>query len=188
MTMNSESMAREKLLHTVATLLEVLFEPTAVPIIASLKPAMMRPGGARVIGTSYELDAPAATQIMQQLLALRGVQADALLTALAHADIQARAAAMTAATPPVVSSLYAATASATIVGPDLATHRGATAASVDSLHDALHRVHLAVDQFFTLTQARRIDTLLHSWLRQPNELDTMPVQKFVAQFVRNAPP
>jgi hypothetical protein len=186
--MNSDSMAREKLLHTVATLLEVLFEPTAVPIIASLKPAMMRPGGARVIGTSYELDAPAATQIMQQLLALRGVKADALLTALAQADMQARAAAITAALPLVVSSLYAAAASANTVSADLATQGESAVASVDSFHGALHRVHLAVDQFFTLTQARRIDTLLHSWLQQPTELDTMPVQKFVAQFVRNSPP
>jgi hypothetical protein len=183
--MNAETiaLARQNLLHTVAAVLEALFAPTAVPIISDLKPAMMLPGGARVLGTSYELAVPAAAQTMQQLLALRGGSADRLLAALAQADMAARAAIITGAAPASVSSLYAecATVQRTAVTPDLV-------AGADAYYDSLHRLHLAVEQLFTLTQSRRIDTLLHSWLQQPGELDAMPVQKFVAQFVRNAPP
>jgi hypothetical protein len=35
---------------------------------------------------------------------------------------------------------------------------------------------------------RRIDALLYDWGQLPQQMDAMPVQKFIAQFVRNAPP
>jgi hypothetical protein len=178
MTMNAEetALARQRLLVIVAMMLETLYEETAVQVLATLRPADMRPGGARVPGTSYELPAATATRAMQQLLALRGGRADALLAALAAADIEARMASLSGRTPPELGSLYAHCTA------DIA------ATGSDTLVGALQRLYRAAEQIFTLTHMRRIDEQFHKWSADPASIDRTPVQQFVARFIRNAPP
>lgn len=170
------SVPRQRLLVIIAMMLEALYERTAVQVLATLKPQDMRSGGARVPGTSYELPAPAATRAMQGLLALGGGRADALLAALAEADIAARFAVLTGKLPPQMASLYVHCT------PDTA------GAGSESLPDALRRLYLAAERIFTLTHMRRIDQQCFAWSERPELLDDMPVQQFVARFVRNAPP
>jgi hypothetical protein len=167
--------ARQRLLVVTGMLLEALYESTAEPVLATLKPADMRPGGARVPGTSYELEAAEATRVMRELLALRGGQADTLLAALAEADIAARLAVLTGTEPPRLAALY-----------PYCTAR--TAAEGSESHEAaLKRLYVAASRIFTLTQMRRIDALCFQWKEQPELLDATPVQQFVARWVRNTP-
>jgi hypothetical protein len=58
----------------------------------------------------------------------------------------------------------------------------------DSLRAALLRLYVVCEKMFTLTHMRRIDEMLYEWGQSPEKMDGMPVQKFIAQFVRNAPP
>ena len=167
--------ARGRLLVVTAMMLEALHEPSAEAVLSMLKPADMRPGGARVPGTSYELDAPLATQVMQALLARRNGHADALLAALAEADIAGRFAVLKGTEPPRLASLYAFCTADT------------TAAGAESLETALKRLYQAANQIFTLTQMRRIDAQVFQWKEDPQRLDAMPVQQFVARWVRNTP-
>jgi hypothetical protein len=178
MTMNAEqaALARQRLLVVLAMMLEALYDKSAVQVLSTLRPADMRPGGARVPGTSYELPAATAAAAMQQLLALRGGRADALLTALAEADIVARFAALSGKTPPALLDLYVHCTA------DIA------AAGSETLPAAMRRLYLAAEQLFTLTHLRRIDEQFHLWSATPESIDQTPVQQFVARFVRNAPP
>jgi hypothetical protein len=168
--------ARQRLLVVVAMMLDALYEKTAVQVLSTLRPADMRPGGARVPGTSYELPAATATRAMQQLLALRQGRADALLAALAEADIQARLASLSGRAPPELASLY----------PHCTADIGASGS--DTLEGAMQRLYRASEQIFTLTHMRRIDEQFHLWSADPLGIDRMPVQQFVARFIRNAPP
>jgi ATP phosphoribosyltransferase regulatory subunit HisZ len=176
--MNAEetAAARQRLLVIVAMMLEALYDASVVKVLATLKPSDMRPGGARVPGTSYELPAATATRAMQQLLALRGGRADALLAALADADIEARLASLSGRAPPALGSLYGHCSA------DIAQ------SGSESLEGAMRRLYLAAEQIFTLTHMRRINELFHAWSAQPAEIDATPVQVFVARFIRNAPP
>lgn len=167
---------RQRLLVVMAMLLESLHEPAAVQVLRTLKPQDMRSGGARVPGTSYELPPARAAQAMQALLAQRDGRADALLAALAEADIEARLAALVGRAPPQVASLYAHCTA------------GIAAEGSQSLPTALKRLYLAAEKIFTLTHMRRIDKQCFAWTDRPASLDEMPVQQFVARFVRNAPP
>jgi len=178
MTLNAEqaAAARQRLFVVMAMMLEALYDETAVRVLATLKPADMRPGGARVPGTSYELPAATATRAMQQLLALRGGRADALLAQLAAADIEARQASLSGRTPPTLGSLYPYCA------PD------STAEGSDAMLAAMQRLYTAAAQIFTLTHMRRLDEQFHKWSAAPQDIDQMPVQQFVARFIRNAPP
>ena len=169
--------ARQRLLVVMAALLEGLYDNAAVKVLETLKPADMRSGGARVPGTSYELPPRTAARAMQQLLAIRGVvTANALTEALADADVAARHAALTGQPPPVMGGLY-----------PLCTQELAIEGS-DSLRAALLRLYVVCEKMFTLTHMRRIDEMLYEWGQSPEKVDGMPVQKFIAQFVRNAPP
>lgn len=169
--------ARQRLLVVMAALLEGLYDNAAVKVLETLKPADMRSGGARVPGTSYELPPRTAARAMQQLLAIRGVvTANALTEALADADVAARHAALTGQPPPVMGGLY-----------PLCTQELAIEGS-DSLRAALLRLYVVCEKMFTLTHMRRIDEMLYEWGQSPEKMDGMPVQKFIAQFVRNAPP
>lgn len=176
MSPEETALARQRLLVIVAMLLEAIYEETAVQVLATLRPADMRPGGARVPGTSYELTAANATRAMVQLLALAGGQADGLLAALAAADIAAREAALAGGTPPALASLYA------YCTADIA------ASGSDSSEGAMQRLYRAAEKVFTLTQMRRIDAQFHQWSADPASIDRTPVQQFVARFIRNAPP
>ena len=168
--------ARQRLLITLAALLEALYDAAAVQVLSTLKPADMRSGGARIPGTSYELPPRTAARAMQQLLVLRGcVLAAPLLEALADADVAARAAALSGAAPPTIGSLYC------LCTPEL------DAAGSDTIRASLLRLFQVCEQMFTLTHMRRLDELLYNWGQAPQEIDAMPVQRFIAQFVRNAP-
>lgn len=170
------AIARQRLLIVLSQLLESIYRDEAVKVLATLRPTDMRSGGARVPGTSYELEVPRAAQAMQQLLALAGARADALLQALAAADATARLAALTGKTPPEVADLYAhCTADIAIAGNE-------------TLLTAMRRLYDIADKVFTLTHMRRIDILFNEWTADPASLDRMPVQKFVASFIRNMPP
>jgi hypothetical protein len=175
--MNTEdiALARQRLLVTVAMMLEALYEHTAVQVLSTLRPADMRPGGARIPGTSYELPAPTAARAMQQLLALAHGRADALLAAMAEADVEARMASLSGRPPPELGSLYAHCA-------DI------VAAGSETLESAMRRLYLAAEKIFTLTHMRRIDEQFHKWSAEPAGIDRMPVQLFIARFIRNAPP
>jgi hypothetical protein len=170
-----DAAARQRLLVVTGMLLEALHEPTAVPVLATLKPADMRPGGARVPGTSYELDAPLAAQVMRALLARRGGHADALLTALAEADIAGRYATIKGTEPPRLTSLYRYCTADT------------AATGSETLEAALRRLYVAAQRLFTLTQMRRIDAQCFAWKEHPDTLDATPVQQFVARWARNTP-
>jgi hypothetical protein len=178
MTMNAEELAtsRQHLLVVTAMMIEALYDATAVQVLSTLRPVDMRPGGARVPGTSYELAAATATRAMQQLLAQRGGRADALLAALAQADIDARMAALSGKPPPTLQSLYVHCM------PECA------AAGSDTLPGAMQRLYLACERIFTLTHMRRINLQFHKWSAEPAVIDAMPVQQFIARFIRNAPP
>ena len=177
MSIEADATARQRLIVLLAALLEGLYDDAAVKVLETLKPADMRSGGARIPGTSYELPPRTASRAMQQLLALRGVtRADALLDALADADVAARHAALTGHQPQVVGSLY-----------PLCTAQLALEGS-ESLRSALLRLYVVCEKMFTLTHMRRIDEMLFEWGQSPRQVDAMPVQKFIAQFVRNAPP
>ena len=167
--------ARQRLLVVTGMLLEALYEQTAEAVLATLKPADMRPGGARVPGTSYELEPQQATRVMCELLALRGGKADTLVAALAEADVAARFAVLTGKEPTQLAALY-----------PYCTARTAAEGS-ESLETALKRLYVAANRIFTITQMRRIDELCFQWKKQPELLDAMPVQQFVARWVRNTP-
>lgn len=174
-TVERNATARQRLLVVTGMLLEALHEPTAEAVLGTLKPADMRPGGARVPGTAYELDAPLAVQVMAALLARRGGHADALLAALAAADVAARYAVLKGTEPPRLASLYPFCTADT------------AASGSETLETALKRLYVAADRIFTLTQMRRIDAQCFEWKEHPEVLDTTPVQQFVARWVRNTP-
>ena len=90
-----------------ASLLESLHEPTAVPVLATLGPGDMRAGGARIPGTSYELTPERATEAMVAAAGIsRRLSARACLRRWPRRTWMARYAALTGADPPRVSSLY----------------------------------------------------------------------------------
>lgn len=175
-TADPNAAPRQRLLVVTAMLLEALYEPTAVQVLRTLRPQDMRSGGARVPGTSYELPAATAAKTMRALLAQRGGHADDLLAALAEADIEARLAALVGRAPPVMASLYPHCT------PGIATE------GTESLPAALRRLYIAAQKIFTLTHMRRIDKQCFAWSERPAAVDEMPVQQFIAGFVRNAPP
>ena len=168
------AVARQRLLVVMCTLLESLHEPTAVTVLATLKPGYMQSGGARIPGTSYELTVQRAAEAMEKLLLLRGPVPAGLCAAFAQADLDARYAALAGKDPPRVHSLYPYCTNVVDAGV--------------SYPLVLLRLLEAVEALFTPQQARRLDLLLYSWGQAPLELDEMPVQQFVAQFVRNAAP
>lgn len=169
--------ARAALLHTVAALLEALQREEAVRELRLLSPRDMLPGGARVVGTSYELPVPAAARLMSGLAALAGPAAPAaLIEALATGDAEARQAVLRGTPPPPVASLYAHTAG--MVLPPLAA----------DVAGALRRLADVVESSFPPARVRRLFELIDEWFETPRSLDEMPLQRFIAQFVRNAPP
>jgi hypothetical protein len=166
---------RPRLLAVWAALLNAVYEPGAVAVLGTLRPTEMRPGGARVPGTSYELEAATAAQVMQSLLSRRGVQADALVLAIAQADQVARYAVLAGQPPPTLASLY-----------QHCTRDSHAPGSAD-LQQALQHLRTVGDLLFTPNQSRRISALCQQLRTEPAFLDALPVQQFVAGFVRNAP-
>jgi hypothetical protein len=174
-TVNADpAIARQRLLVLMCTLLESLHEPSAVPVLATLKPGYMQSGGARIPGTSYELTVERAAEAMEKLLLLRGPVPVGFCKAFAQADMDARYAALAGKDPPRVSGLYPYCTNVVDAGV--------------SFPLVLLRLLDAVEAMFTPQQSRRLDHLMYAWGQAPLELDEMPVQQFVAQFVRNAAP
>lgn len=167
--------ARPRLLALTTALLEALYDPAAVAVLATLRPADMHAGGARVPGTSHELEPATAARAMRALLALRGVQADALVAALAQADQVARHAVLVGRPPPTLATLY----------PHCT--RDITAAGSGGMEAALKALLAGAEKIFTPTQSRRIAMLCQLLRSEPAQLDDIPVQQFVAGFVRNSP-
>src|SRR5690606_26772997 len=158
-----------------AALLDALYDARAVPVLATLCPADMRPGGARVPGTSYELEAGNAARAMRELLALRDVQADALLQALAQADQVARYAVLAGHSPPTVGTLYQHCT------------RDLAPPGSESLEAAMSALQAAAARLSTPGQARRIAASCARIGAEPQELNAMHVQQYGAGFVRTAP-
>lgn len=172
-TADIHAATRQRLLAVSAALLEALHDASAVQVLATLRPADMRPGGARVPGTSYELDADNAARAMRELLRLRGVRADALVQALAQADKLARYAVLAGQAPPTLATLYQHCT------------RDIDTAGADSLEKALEALKVAAEKLLTPGHVRRIEALCARVREQPESLDAVPVQQYVAGFVRN---
>lgn len=168
--------ARAVVLHTVAALLEALQREEAVRELRQLSPRSMLPGGARVVGTSYELPVPAAAKLMTGLAGLVGVAPQPLLEALAAGDAEARMAVIKGAPPPQIATLYPHCADVPM--PPLAADFGG----------AMRRLADVVETSFPPARIRKLFELFNEWYEQPETLDALPLQRFVAQFVRNAPP
>ena len=173
---DTHTAARIVLLNTIALLLETLRRPEAAQELGRLPPHGMLPGGARVVGTSYELPTPIAAQLMIGLATLQEAAPAGLLTALAEGDAAARAAVLKGTLPPLVESLYPQCA-----GIEVPEASGSWA-------DAIERLSRVLEEMFPPGRIRKQFELLDRWFEQPIELDAMPLQKFIAQFVRNAPP
>jgi 2-methylcitrate dehydratase len=115
--------ARHCLIHCLGRGFEALRDPECAPLIGPIVPGALMPGGARVPGTSLELE-PVQAAFCIGLLFSRRVSADHWLASvrayagdwlgaiLAVADHQARKAAMEGRTPPRVRDLLAAIAKA----------------------------------------------------------------------------
>ncbi|MGC4027278.1 MAG: hypothetical protein QM696_00190 [Steroidobacteraceae bacterium] len=168
--------ARAVLLHTVSALLEALQRDEAVRELRQLSPRDMLPGGARVVGTSYELPVAAAARLMTGLAGLVGPAPQPLLEALAAGDAEARQAVIKGTPPPPVAALYAHCSDVPM--PPLAA----------DFAGALRRLADVVETSYPPARIRKLFELIDEWYGQPETLDAMPLQRFVAQFVRNAPP
>lgn len=176
---DTHATARIAVLNTIAALLEALKLPEATRELAQLSPQGMLPGGARVVGTSYELPVEIATKLMTGLAGLAGLGGSApqaLLAALAKGDAEARRAVLKGVPPPTVSMLYPHSAGVAVPA-EFADHRSGLARLAD-----------VVETMFAPAQVRKLFELLDEWFDQPASLDEMPLQRFVAQFIRNAPP
>ena len=168
-------MARSAVLNSIARVLEALREPDAVQVLARLPSTAMLPGGARVVGTSYELEPAMAAALMTSLVGTDGALLGRLLRALAKGDADARQAVLKGTAPPPVQALYAHC-------------DGIPAAPGERPQQAFGRLATAVEGMWGPLQVRRLLEQIDRWIASPGELDAMPLQRFVAQFVRNAPP
>ncbi len=111
--------ARHCLIDTLGRGFAVLRDPECAPLIGPIVPGALMPGGARVPGTSLELE-PVQAAFCNTLMLCRRVSADHWLASiraqaadwlgaiLAVADHQARKAAMEGRTPPKVRDVLAA--------------------------------------------------------------------------------
>lgn len=176
MTTPDPAVARAVFIHTVSALMEALQRSEAVRELRQLSPRDMLPGGARVVGTSYELPVAGAAKLMSGLAGLVGSAPQPLLVALAAGDAEARQAVIKGTPPPTVASLYPHCADVPM--PPLA----------NDLRGALRRLTDVVESSFPPARIRKLFALIDEWFDNPDTLDTMPLQRFVAQFVRNAPP
>lgn len=172
---DSKAIARSAVLDTIARVLEALREPQAAKVLSRLPSTAMVPGGARVVGTSYELEPAMAAALMSSLIGVENGSQSLLLRALAKGDADARLAVMKGTPPPVVGGLYAHC-------------DGIALAPGGRPEQAFGRLASAIEGMWGPAQVRRLLEQIDLWIATPEELDTMPLQRFVAQFVRNSPP
>jgi hypothetical protein len=177
--------ARGAVLDAVAAVMTSLCDSRAASVLASIPHTAMRPGGARVIGTSYELEPAMAAAVMMRLIGKddegdggddEAAPLSALLHALTQGDADARIAVLKGAQPPAVLSLY----------PHAA---GFTPLRSDALPgEACHRLANSIQRMWSAPQVQQRLEQINQWASNPATLDHMPLQRFIAQFVRNTPP
>lgn len=113
--------ARHCLIDALGRVLEALHDPSCAPLIGPLVPGALMPGGARVPGTSLELDPAQAAFCLALMLtrpvgggpwlsSVNGCGGDPFGAILAAADFQARKATMEGTAPLKVRDLLAALA------------------------------------------------------------------------------
>lgn len=168
------AIARSAVLDAVATVMLSLREHRSAEVLARIPPTAMLPGGARVVGTSYELDPAMAAAVMTSIVGEEGAQFGRLLRALAKGDADARMAVLKGAPPPTVAALY----------PHC---EGIPLPPGGRPEQAYGRLANAIEGMWGPRHVQSLLELIDRWLAAPAELDGTPVQRFVAQFVRNAP-
>jgi hypothetical protein len=169
------AIARSAVLDAVATVILSLRERESAQVLARIPPTAMLPGGARVVGTSYELEPAMAAAVMTSIVGDAGAQFGRLLRALAKGDADARLAVLKGTPPPTVSALY----------PHCA---GIPLPPGGRPEQAFGRLATSIEGMWGPRQVQKLLEQIDRWLANPVELDDMPLQRFVAQFVRNAPP
>jgi hypothetical protein len=160
--------ARQALMASLAGLFTALQDPGFARQLGPAVQGGSLPGGARVPGTSFELE-PAA--VAQRLAALLGDAAGIL----AHADFSARRAVLEGRTPPSMREVFEALQSAP---GTVDRHEGELAVPPSEL---AARYHASVAALYPPKQQARVQGLF----ADPEALDAMPVQVFMAALVRN---
>jgi hypothetical protein len=176
MPIDSLAMARCAVLDAVAAVLGSLRLMSAARMLACLPSAAMQPGGARIPGTSYELEPAQAAAVMIDLIGETGARFAPLLRALAAGDVAARSAILRGAPSPTVASLYPHAADISPSSPE------------DEMQTACERLTRAIEALWEARQARALLERVNRWAANPADFDHLPLQYFIAQFVRNAPP
>ena len=165
--------ARIVLLNAMLSLLKALQKPELRQQLLSAAHGATRAGGARVPGTSFEFDPPQAADGMRLLLQTldEGHPAQTLPAILAESDARARQAMLAGSAPPTMRELFAEWINA-CGSASLAAHT--------ALADRAGFAQV-VTQIYPLKQ----QPLLLGLFDDPAALDAMPVQAFMAAFVRN---
>jgi 2-methylcitrate dehydratase PrpD len=113
--------ARDWLMHALGRACLALRDPDCAPLLGPAVPGATLPLGARVPGTSFELDpACAAFNLGAMIRGERGCPADHVAAALAAADYASRRAHYEGVAPPTVADLLAALRRAEALGRALA--------------------------------------------------------------------
>lgn len=172
---DSLAVARSAVLDAVATVMLSLREHHVGQVLARIPPTAMLPGGARVVGTSYELEPAMAAALMSSVVGEEGAQFGRLLRALAKGDADARMAVLKGTAPPTVSALY----------PHC---EGIPLPPGGRPEQAFGKLANAIEGMWGPRQVQKLLEQIDRWIANPAELDELPLQRFVAQFVRNAPP
>jgi hypothetical protein len=172
---DSLAVARSAVLDAVATVILSLREHRAGQVLARVPPTAMLPGGARVVGTSYELEPAMAAALMSSVVGDEGARFGHLLRALAKGDADARMAVLKGTAPPTVSALYAHC-------------DGIPLPAGGRPEQAFGKLATAIEGMWGPRQVQKLLEQIDRWIANPAELDELPLQRFVAQFVRNAPP
>jgi hypothetical protein len=159
---------REELRDALTAAFVALQDPLFVQALGPSTQGGSLPGGARVPGTSFELPLAEAASRLQLLLGAAG-------PLLAAADFKARQAILEGAVPPAMHELFA----------EMASLRGAgrlqdAEAPLDAAEGAA-RFRAAVAALYPPKQQPRVQGLFDD----PDALDAMPVQAFMAALVRN---
>lgn len=166
--------ARRYLIAALAGAFEALRDPECAALIGPVVPGALMPGGARVPGTSLELEPAQAAFCIGLMLGAapeaehrvepRGPRlADALGALLAGADYQSRKAAMEGKAPPAVRDLLAAMLKALEIQSVLAAARGPRQRQG---HESLRDTRVAVSAVVTAqlggTPAQIIRAISHA--------------------------
>lgn len=157
-------------MNALTGMLQALQQPDLAARLGPATPGGTCPGGARVPGTSWELDPTQAAANMALLLQQADIPsraADAVCRILAQADRCARQAILAGTPPPTMRELLA------------------------DLGEACDPVDVAADftayaEVVSALYPPKQQPTLRGLFADPSALDAMPVQAFMAALVRNA--